>query len=421
MVVPGSHVGSVRVGALLVRLQHAVFLLLVAVGVIRSLGTGGSPGLLALAVVALLGWYAAGLALARGRHSVRAIVWLLGLTALWAALVLVSHENIWVAVSLWLLAGHFLRTGWAIAYSIVVLVFVLWAQRTGMPWSSAMVIGPTVGMIFSLALSLGQHRLVREGIERQHLVDSLLRAQQESEALHAELVAAQRESGILAERTRLSRDIHDGIAQTFSSILLTARAALAAPPEATGDEAGAAADLAAQRDRAMAVVEASAQAGLEESRRVVAALAPHDLADTGLTAALRRALADLTAGTGIATDLQVDGELTLLPTAVEVALLRVAQGALANVRQHADASRVVVTLTDSDDSVRLDIVDDGQGFDLNAVRDNPRDRTHGGYGLQASRDRLRELGGGLDLESAPGEGTALTAYLPLNRPTEVSR
>ncbi len=96
-----------------------------------------------------------------------------------------------------------------------------------------------------------------------------------------------------------------------------------------------------------------------------------------------------------------------------MALLRVAQGALANVRQHARAGRVVVTLTGADDSVRLDIVDDGRGFDPSHAPEATPDLALGGYGLRASRERLRDLGGGLDVESRPGDGTALTAYLPL--------
>jgi signal transduction histidine kinase len=99
--------------------------------------------------------------------------------------------------------------------------------------------------------------------------------------------------------------------------------------------------------------------------------------------------------------------------AAEIALLRTAQSALANVRGHADATRVVVTMADAGDAVRLDIVDDGVGFD--ASRWNARRPRHddGGYGLRAMRARLRELGGDLDVESVPGEGAALSASVPL--------
>lgn len=392
----------------LARLHHVLFLVLVTVGVARSLATGAPRVWLAVSVAALLGWYAVGLVLARRPDRGSATWWLVGLTLAWLGTVVVSSENVWVAVSLWLLAGHFLRIGWAVAYTAVVLATLLGFQmHDSTPMGSAAVLGPTIGAVFSLAVSIGQHRLVRDGIERQRLYDSLVRAQAESEELHAELAAAQHESGVLSERTRLAGEIHDGLAQTFSSILMTARSAAGSDPQ--------------QMAVALSSVEAAAVDGLEESRRVVAAIAPRDLADTGLTAALRRTLSALTEQTGLATDLHVDGELSALPTTIEVALLRVAQGALANVRQHAGASRVVVTLTDTGEAVRLDIVDDGAGFDPDQVSERGTDPTHGGYGLRSSRARLRALGGGLDVESAPGDGTALTAYVPLKPPTEVTR
>jgi signal transduction histidine kinase len=109
--------------------------------------------------------------------------------------------------------------------------------------------------------------------------------------------------------------------------------------------------------------------------------------------------------------LHCDGEPVVLATAVEVALLRLAQGALANVRQHARATRVGITLTYSDHEVRLDVVDDGVGFDPRLVT---RPSAEGaGFGLRAMHDRLAALGGTLDVESTPGSGTAVAATVPL--------
>ena len=117
--------------------------------------------------------------------------------------------------------------------------------------------------------------------------------------------------------------------------------------------------------------------------------------------------------TGLDTELRVAPELTDLSTTHEVALLRTAQSALANIRSHARAARVVVSLDGSPHEVRLDVVDDGVGFDP-AILDRPgADLTRGGYGVAATRARLTELGGGLIIESAPGEGTAVSAHLPL--------
>ncbi len=120
--------------------------------------------------------------------------------------------------------------------------------------------------------------------------------------------------------------------------------------------------------------------------------------------------------------MQVSGDPVALPTDVEAALLRVAQSALANVERHAAATRVAVTLSflagaaAGEEAVALDVVDDGRGFDpeaLPAPSDDVPGGTSGGFGLVAMRARLAELGGTLSVESAPGAGTAVAAWVPL--------
>ena len=147
---------------------------------------------------------------------------------------------------------------------------------------------------------------------------------------------------------------------------------------------------------------------LTEARRVVYAIAPQeDILETAL-----RRLADQTAAVmGAEVLVDVDPEPGTLPMPVEVTLLRAAQSALANVRQHSKATHVQVTLARSDDEIRLDVVDDGVGFDTQAVPALPT--LDGGYGLRAMRERLAELGGGLDVESEPGGGTALSVHIPV--------
>ncbi len=115
--------------------------------------------------------------------------------------------------------------------------------------------------------------------------------------------------------------------------------------------------------------------------------------------------------TGIATELHIDDTLPGLPGRVEITLLRTAQSALANVRRHADAGHVAVSLIDDGDLVRLDIIDDGKGFDVGERHTS----TTGGYGLDFIAGRLRELGGGLDIDSNPGAGTGLSAHLPIQQ------
>ncbi|NEK79481.1 MAG: sensor histidine kinase, partial [Xanthomonas perforans] len=103
-----------------------------------------------------------------------------------------------------------------------------------------------------------------------------------------------------------------------------------------------------------------------------------------------------------------------LPMDAQTALLRIAQGALANVAQHARAGRVGIRLDASDDAVRLRVADDGYGFD-------PRGAAVGAsgtdsFGLRAMRERVDQLGGRLDLVSAPGAGTIITVTLPVGAP-----
>lgn len=413
----------------LVLAQHALFAVLVVVGVTRGLTTGGRPGLLLGSTAVLVAWYALGARLAGVHLGVRPLPpagrglhpggwWLLGLVAVWLLTVAASPDMVWVAFSLWMLAGHLLPPVLSVVVGVVVLAVVVGRRGYAEDWSTAAVVGPLIGSVFALGLSRGLQVIVRDSLERERLVTSLVAAQEETEQLQAELAQTQRAAGVISERTRLSRDIHDTLAQGFSSILLLARAG------------GATDDLAAHR-RLLGQIETSAADHLDEARRVVGALAPAPL-ESGLVDALRRITARFQDETGVCGELRVEGDVTSLPPALEVALLRTAQATLANVGQHAQAGRVVVTLAEAQDSVRLDVVDDGRGFDLArlAARAGVGEGTgaapgdgrgagagtaapRGGYGLRASRERLRELGGGLEVESEPGGGTAVSAHVPL--------
>ena len=96
----------------------------------------------------------------------------------------------------------------------------------------------------------------------------------------------------------------------------------------------------------------------------------------------------------------------------EATLLRVAQEALANVRKHARASRVALTLTYLDDALLLDVRDDGVGFEPELVERERDGWQAGGFGLSGMRERLEQHDGTLTIESAPGTGTTITAVLP---------
>ncbi|MBP2356238.1 signal transduction histidine kinase [Kribbella aluminosa] len=135
---------------------------------------------------------------------------------------------------------------------------------------------------------------------------------------------------------------------------------------------------------------------------------PAELA-AGLPDALRKTCERLSAHSDLKIHVQVHGTPVTLDSEVETALLRTARGAVANVLEHAHADSAFVTLTYHPDAVVLDVVDNGRGLPRSHVKiDSDR-----GHGLAGIRERLRQLGGTLVLESEPGDGTALAASIPL--------
>ncbi|MCK0112743.1 sensor histidine kinase [Ornithinimicrobium sp. F0845] len=385
--------------------RHTLFALLLVIGTVRAVGSDTELRWLIPLVLVTAAWYVVGTAWRAPFVTAGAGPWwLLGLTLLWGGLVVLSPDFVWVAFALWLLSVHLMAFPLAMAYSVLVLAVVIGVQIDLGTHLAGAILGPAIGCLVALAASRGEQLLAREAVERQELVDRLVATQEEMVVLHDDLTRTQRESGALAERTRLSRDIHDTLAQGFSSILLLARA---------GEHQQDPAELHTLLRR----IEETAGDNLEESRRVVNALTPAALEGSGLSAALSRLVESMSSESGIVADFTVDGPEAPLATAQEVALLRVAQSALANVRQHSGASRVMVTLTTAPDQVRLDVADDGVGFDAAAWEDAaPLPAPRGGYGLRSMRDRLRDLGGDLVVESAPGDGTVLGAHLPVSVP-----
>lgn len=381
--------------------QHAIAVLLTVIGVIRAIADGVPIAAAVISGFAILAWHTAGAILLAKTHERRvATWWLIGFVAIWIAAVAVSAEFIWLAFLLWLLAGHLLSVGWGLVFSGLVLGVVIVAPILHHGTTSyANIFGPTIGGIFAYGISCGYLQLLRDAAERERLVANLTQAQQEMSELQDELALAQRQAGASIERTRLSRDIHDTIAQGLSSIRLLAHAGSG---QSNDPEAA----------RTLAQLEALAGDSLIDVRRIVAALAPAELENDALAAALQRILDRAHTDAGLTVELHVDDTLPQLPTDIEVALLRTAQSALGNVRSHAEASRVVMSLLDASGSVRLDIMDDGSGFDV-ASWEQAVGSGSSSYGLRFMRARLRELGGGLEIESAPGEGTTVSVFLPI--------
>jgi signal transduction histidine kinase len=217
----------------------------------------------------------------------------------------------------------------------------------------------------------------------------LERAVAENAELQARLVEQARESGILAERQRMAREIHDTIAQSLAGIITQLSAA--------AEEDGA--------PRRVRTAERLARDALAEARRSVRAMRPLPLAGATLPDAMERVAARWSADSGVAAAVTTTGTVRDLRPDVAATLLRVAQEALANVAKHAAADHAWVTLSYMEDEVTLDIRDDGHGFNHHSLDD-------GGYGLTAMRERVTELAGELAVESEPGAGTAVSARVP---------
>lgn len=143
------------------------------------------------------------------------------------------------------------------------------------------------------------------------------------------------------------------------------------------------------------------------------ALSPPGLEAGSLPAALERLCATLARTSSLTVRCRISGTPVDLPTPYEVALLRVAQSALANTVQHAHAYHVETTLSYMDTEIALDVVDDGRGFDPGTLPVPGSNESGSGFGLAAMRARAQALHGALTLETAPGQGTALAVTLPL--------
>lgn len=353
--------------------QHVLFAVLVVVAALRT-AQSGSVWVGALGGVGLLTWYALG-GLAKSR------MWWLGvLVAGWVALSVYGTDWVWVAFALFFLC---LRVLPAPVGQIAVGVLTLIAAA-GFMWHRqsldvAAVVGPVIGAAVAIVMTAVYDTMRADAAARAELLKELLAAQQE-------LRDSERRAGVIGERERLAREIHDTIMQGLSSIVFLL-------------QAGGRAHVSAALN--------TAQVSLEESRRLIRALTPIELDGRPLAEALKRVTL-ASAQVGLDATLVIDGIPYWLPTPSEVALLRVAQGALANVRAHAGAKQARVTLAYQPGEVRLDIADDGRGFDPDAL---PTGKGSG-IGLSSMRGRLSEVGGTLIVESSPGEGTALSATVP---------
>jgi signal transduction histidine kinase len=243
-------------------------------------------------------------------------------------------------------------------------------------------------------------RMALENTKRRHLVADLEAALEENAGLHVQLLTQAREAGVLDERQRLAREIHDTLAQGLTGIITQLEAAQQAHEHAT--------EWQQHLDQASAM----ARESLAEARRSVQALRPTTLEGTRLADAIGEMAARWATSAAVPVHVEATGDPRPLLTDLEVTLFRVAQEALTNVAKHARASKAGVTLSYMDDVVLLDVRDNGIGFTPGSVAADKRSDTGHGFGLKAMEQRLRRVGGKLEVESSPGGGTAISASVP---------
>jgi signal transduction histidine kinase len=325
--------------------------------------------------------------------------WVCLLLILWLPMLLTSRGALWVAFPLMLVQMHFLGPRRGV---LAVVVTTAVAAVTGVLGAAdgsvavGFLLGPVIGGAVAVGVSLGLETVAALYQEREHAVRELQSAREH-------LAAARLEAAVAGERARLARDIHDTLAQGFSAIELLLRTAETRLPD----------DDVVRRHVSQA--RDTARQNLDEARRFVQALVPADLEGVTLLRALQRLGDRVSAEGGVAVSVSMTGQPRPLPVPVETALLRVAQAALGNVVEHSGARRAEVTLSFlhdagvGSDTVVLDVVDDGCGFDPSGVHR----RAGRGFGIPGMRARVEELGGSLGVESTEGEGTALAVRVPV--------
>jgi len=266
----------------------------------------------------------------------------------------------------------------------VLIGYAAYNDFSGVGWGyGAVVAGLSLG--FAIAMGVWIIRIVEGSQERARLLAELTATQER-------LVTLERERGAVEERERIAREIHDTLAQTLAGLVLLA--------ERAGQESG----VGGPATATIGALEHFARDALVETRSLVARTAPVPT-EPVLDAALERLAERFQIESGLNIDVHPTGDLQRLDRETQIVVLRCVQEALANVRKHAQAQRVQVRIVVADDgATRIEVHDDGQGFDPSAPRT--------GFGLDGMRERIALAGGELTLDSAEGRGTLLRAVLP---------
>lgn len=256
--------------------------------------------------------------------------------------------------------------------------------------------------IAALMISLFIIRFFRSfEVETQQRIAELqagrLEEAERREALRGELlrrvVAAQE-----AERQRIARELHDATGQALTALGLGLRGVATSYARQDND----------QIDKRLRQLEDLTTRSLDELRHLIADLRPSHLDDLGLAAALRWYAKDLQSRVPLDIRVEINGEERPLASAVKIALFRVAQEALTNIIKYADAEHAWVRLNYADQEVRLQIEDNGRGFDMEAQANSARSQ----WGLLGMQERAALLGGRFDLYAVAGQGTRVQVVIP---------
>ena len=352
------------------------------------------PGNVPVAIAALAGIVVCALVLTRRashlpEHDWRTFVFVGAVVALWTLALWATPVSVAAVPAIYPLVFSTLSLGAALvvttAINLIPLTLVLLAQGIRSPNLTMAIAFTLVGVVATPVIGTVIMTSMRQRSELAAVIAELA-------ATRAESARLSREAGAAAERERLAREIHDTLAQGFTSIVALAQAV---EPELDTDTAAA--------KRHIELIRTTARENLAEARVMVAELTPTALHEGSLRSAIQRQCDRLSDESGIVATMHVDGDLPALGMAPDVVLLRATQEAFANVRKHSQATTVAVELTAADGGVRLTLADNGIG-----LPESHRD----GFGLRGMRARVAQVGGTMAVSSTAGGGTTVTVEVP---------
>ncbi len=370
----------------------------VAVLALTGVHTWQTRALIIGGILLWLGWYTVCVRvdpLWWGRHTLPTSAYLLVGWILWIGLNRLDALSIALLYVLYPQIFLFVALPWK-----AILAFVLTCLSVGLEVLENGGFYPSFLVFFGVSmlcilLALFVSSVIQQSAMQRRLIRELAEKR-------LELAREERRAGVAEERQRLAYEIHDTLAQGFASIVMHLEAADAVlTPDA---------DKARQH---LAQARMTASENLAEARQLMWALQPEALGRAPLYEVLNTLTDQWARENGVAAVTTTTGNPRALRPEYELTLLRGTQEALTNVRKHAHASQVTVTLSYMEDLVTLDVQDDGVGFVWEETqRVSDRSGRASGFGLKGLKARVEKPGGTLTIESAPGEGTTIAVALP---------